>query len=181
MPALSSLPGARDSVYLGTSSKILAPGLRVAWLVARNRTLFERVVAAKQAADLHTSSFTQRVMCRYVLEPGAVEGHIIRLRAAYAARRAAMLDALERHLPAGCSWTRPDGGLFLWVRLPPFLDATKLLAVAAARNVAFVPGEPFWVGSPARNTLRLNFSNATAERIEEGIRRLGAVIVEQSR
>jgi len=92
-----------------------------------------------------------------------------------------MLDALERHLPAGCSWTRPDGGLFLWVRLPPFLDATKLLAVAAARNVAFVPGEPFWVGSPARNTLRLNFSNATAERIEEGIRRLGAVIVEQSR
>jgi 2-aminoadipate transaminase len=181
LPALSSLPGARDSVYLGTSSKILAPGLRVAWLVARNRTFFERVVAAKQAADLHTSSFTQRVMCRYVLEPGAVEGHIVRLRAAYAARRAAMLDALERHLPAGCSWTRPDGGLFLWVRLPPFLDATKLLAVAAARNVAFVPGEPFWVGSPARNTLRLNFSNATAERIEEGIRRLGAVIVEQSR
>jgi 2-aminoadipate transaminase len=90
-----------------------------------------------------------------------------------------MLDALGRHLPAGCEWTRPDGGLFLWVRLPPALDAADLMKAAARLNVAFVPGEPFWVGSPARNTLRLNFSNATEERIEEGVRRLGAAIGEK--
>jgi 2-aminoadipate transaminase len=178
-PALSAAPGARAMVYLGTASKVLAPGLRVAWLVARDRVFFERLVAAKQAADLHTSTFTQRVVCRYVLQPGALESHIDRLRSAYARRRAAMLQALERHLPGGCAWTRPDGGLFLWVTLPPSVDAGKLLVKAALRKVAFVPGEPFWVGEPARNTLRLNFSNASEERIGEGVRRLGALIGEE--
>jgi 2-aminoadipate transaminase len=170
--ALSASPDAGDTVYLGTSSKMLAPGLRVAWLVASDRRFYERIVAAKQAADLHTSTFTQRVVSRFVLEPGAVESHISRLRTAYAGRKAAMLRALEKHMPAECSWTRPDGGLFLWVRLPPSVDATELLKAAAASDVAFVPGEPFWVGEPARNTLRLNFSNAPEDRIEEGIRRL---------
>jgi 2-aminoadipate transaminase len=161
---------------LGTASKILSPGLRIAWLVASDAELFERLVAAKQAVDLHTSSFAQRVACRYFTTPGALDLHVGRLRAAYVLRRTAMVQALERHLPAGCEWTRPDGGLFIWVRLPTGFDGYELLKSAAREKLAFVPGEPFWVGPPERNTLRLNFSNATAERIEEGVRRLGAVM-----
>jgi len=87
-----------------------------------------------------------------------------------------MIEALERHLPQGCTWTRPDGGLFLWVRLPPGMDGFELLEAASREKVAFVPGEPFWVGTPQRNTIRLNFSNASVERIEEGVRRLAAVM-----
>jgi len=175
-PALGTFPGARDCNYLGTSSKILAPGLRVAWLVVPDRSLRDKITTAKQAADLHTSSFTQRIVHHYVSQPGVLAAHVETLRSVYARRRDVMLSALSRHLPAGCSWTRPDGGLFLWVTLPATIDTTELLRVAAREKIAFVPGAPFWVGEPVRNTLRLNFSNATEARIEEGIARLGAVI-----
>jgi 2-aminoadipate transaminase len=175
-PALSALPGGHGRIYLGTLSKILAPGLRLAWLIAPDRALYDQLVTAKQAADLHTSSFTQRLAWRYLCQPGALSAHLATLRQTYGRRRDAMLRALERHLPAGCRWTRPDGGLFLWVDMPPAIDTTVLLAEAMAQKVAFVPGEPFWVGRTVRNTLRLNFSNATEERIEEGVRRLGEVI-----
>lgn len=176
LPALASSPDARGCLYLGTSSKIVAPGLRVAWLVAPDRAMAERLVTAKQAADLHTSSFTQRTVWRYLKDHYRLESHVRTLTQAYGRRRDVMLSALERHLPADCTWTRPDGGLFLWVRLPAALDTIELLARAAEQKVAFVPGAPFWVGGSVRNTLRLNFSNATEERIEEGIRRLGAVV-----
>jgi 2-aminoadipate transaminase len=176
VPAVSALPGGHERVYLGTWSKILAPGLRLAWLVAPNRALFEQLVTAKQATDLHTSSFTQRLVWRYLRPPGVLAAHLATLGAAYGRRRDAMLRALERHLPAGCVWTKPAGGLFLWVEVPPEIDTIPLLRAALARQVAFVPGEPFWVGRPARNTLRLNFSNASEDRIEEGIRRLGEVL-----
>lgn len=176
LPALAALPGARDCLYLGTSSKILAPGMRVAWLVVKDPALREKIVSAKQASDLHTSSFTQRVVHHFVSQPGALESHVATLRAVYARRRETMLAALARELPAGCTWTRPDGGLFLWVTLPPRIDATELLREASARDVAFVPGAPFWVGEPARNTLRLNFSNASESAIREGVARLGSVI-----
>jgi len=176
LPALGALPGAPDRLYLGTASKILCPGLRIAWLVSPDRTLYERLVSAKQASDLHTSSFAQRIVWRYVRQPGVFDAHVERLRTAYGCRRDAMLGALERHMPAGCRWTRPDGGLFIWVEVPPRIDTLELLAAAMAQKVAFVPGEPFWVGSGVRNTLRLNFSNASEERIEEGIRRLGNAI-----
>jgi len=174
--ALSSLPGARDWLYLGTASKILAPGLRVAWLAASDPAIHERLVSAKQAADLHTSSLTQRLVWRYVRRPGILEAHVENLCSVYRRRRDAMLAALARDLPAGCRWTRPEGGLFLWVELPVGVDAARLFHAALHENVAFVPGEPFWVGEPRRNTLRLNFSNATEERIGEGVRRLGAAI-----
>ncbi len=177
-PALSALPGSHDWIYLGTASKIFAPGLRVAWLVASSRRVQEKLVAAKQAADLHTSTFTQRLVWECVRGPGVLAAHIARLRAVYAERRDAMLAALAPHLPDGSTWTRPDGGLFLWVTLPEKFDALKLLARCLEQRVAFVPGEPFWVGPPKKNTLRLNFSNATATRIEEGIARLGRVIAE---
>lgn len=176
LPALATFPGARDCLYLGTSSKILAPGLRVAWLVVTDRGLREKITTAKQAADLHTSSFTQRIVLHYVSQPGVLDAHVETLRAVYRRRRDVMLAALARELPAGCTWTHPEGGLFLWVTLPAAIDTTALLHVAAREKIAFVPGAPFWVGEPVRNTLRLNFSNATEARIDEGIARLGRVL-----
>ena len=180
LPALATFPGARDCVYLGTSSKILAPGLRVAWLVVTERALREKLTAAKQASDLHTSSFAQRLVHHYVSQPGVLDAHVATLCSVYAQRRDVMLAALARELPAGCTWTRPSGGLFLWVTLPAHFDTTELLAVAAREKIAFVPGAPFWVGEPVRNTLRLNFSNATEARINEGLARLGRVVRENA-
>jgi 2-aminoadipate transaminase len=176
LPALGTFPGARDCLYLGTSSKILAPGLRVAWLVVPDRALREKITTAKQAADLHTSSFTQRIVLHYVSQPGVLDTHVARLCGVYRRRRDVMLAALARELPAGCTWTRPDGGLFLWATLPAGSDTTDLLSIAAREKIAFVPGAPFWVGEPVHNTLRLNFSNANEARIEEGIARLGRVL-----
>jgi 2-aminoadipate transaminase len=176
VPALGTFPDARRWIYLGTSSKIMTPGLRVAWLVAPDREVYEKLVAAKQAADLHTSAFTQRLVWRYVREPGVVTAHVATLCSVYGRRRDVMLGALQLHLPTGCTWTKPDGGLFLWVTLPESMDTLELLKAAAQQKVAFVPGAPFWVDSPVKNTMRLNFSNATEARIEEGIARLGAVI-----
>ncbi len=176
LPALGTFPGARDCLYLGTSSKILAPGLRVAWLYVPDRSLRDKITTAKQAADLHTSSFTQRLVHHYVSQPGVLAAHVETLRSVYARRRDVMLAALARHLPDTCSWTRPEGGLFLWVTLPAGIDTTELLHMAAREKIAFVPGAPFWVGEPVRNTLRLNFSNATEARIEEGIARFGKVL-----
>jgi 2-aminoadipate transaminase len=173
LPALSAIGPARDCLYLGTSSKILAPGMRVAWLVARDPRLYGCLVAAKQAADLHTSSLTQRLVWSFLRRPGALESHVNVLRAVYSERLKAMSGALRRHMPEGCRWTEPEGGLFLWVRLPEGVDAASLLVTCLEQKVAFVPGEHFWTGTPVRNTLRLNFSNASEERIEEGIRRLG--------
>ena len=176
VPALVAFPEAADWIYLGTSSKILAPGLRVAWMVVADPRLRERLVTAKQATDLHTSSLTQRIAAAFLSQPGALDFHLARLRSAYVRRRDAMLAALARHLPSGSEWSRPDGGLFLWVRLPEPIDTVELLAIAARRKIAFVPGAPFWVGRPVTNTLRLNFSNASEERIAEGIARLGRAI-----
>ena len=174
--ALSAEVGMRDWIYLGTASKFLAPGLRVAWLVSSDSRIHERLVTAKQTADLHTSALSQRLVWECVRSPETLAAHVGRLRAVYASRRDAMLDALARYLPEGCSWTRPAGGLFIWVALPALLDATALLRRATEQRVAFVPGEPFWVGAPKRNTLRLNFSNASESRIEEGIARLSRLI-----
>lgn len=175
-PAMVASHTGAPWVYLGTTSKILAPGLRVAWLVSSERALIEKVVTAKQGTDLHTSTFTQRLAYECVKAPGALEQHVARLCEVYSRRRDLMLVALAKHMPEGCTWTRPDGGLFLWVTLPEALDALALLHEAMKSKVAFVPGESFWVGEPRRNTLRLNFSNANESRIGEGIARLGAVV-----
>ena len=176
IPALAALGPSRDCLYLGTASKILAPGLRVAWLVARDPRLHACLVAAKQAADLHTSPFTQRLVWQFLSRPGALDSHLGLLRSVYARRRDAMLASLRRHMPEGCSWTEPEGGLFLWVRLPERIDASKLLTACISQKVAFVPGEHFWTGVTVHNTLRLNFSNASEEKIEEGISRLGRAV-----
>jgi 2-aminoadipate transaminase len=176
LPALASLPGADRALYLGTVSKILAPGLRVAWIVARDRALYDRLVVAKQSCDLHTSSLTQRIVASYVAVPGRLAAHVARLCQVYRTRRDLMLEAVARTLPAGSRWTEPSGGLFLWVRLPGGIDTTALLPVAVAAQVAFVPGAPFWVGVDERSTLRLNFSNSTPEQIIAGVGRLGLAL-----
>lgn len=176
LPSLSSLGAGNDCVYLGTTSKIMAPGLRVAWLVTRDRRLYERLVTLKQSADLHTSTFAQTVAHRWLATPGALDTHLQTLCSVYARRRDLMLAGLAQHLPAGCSWTQPEGGLFLWARLPEKIDTLDLLRMAAQQKIAFVPGEPFWVGTVKRNTLRLNFSNAREAELEIGLKRLGDVV-----
>ncbi len=173
LPSLMAIAKSRNCIYMSTVSKTIAPGMRVAWLVIPEREVFERVVPAKQAADLHTSSFTQRAVYAYASRTEIFEAHIAEMLPVYARRRDLMLQALERFMPTGTSWTHPDGGLFLWARLPEEVDTEELLGLASHSKVAFVPGAPFWVNRVVKNTMRLNFSNASDEMIVEGIKRLG--------
>ncbi|MDE2184254.1 MAG: PLP-dependent aminotransferase family protein [Alphaproteobacteria bacterium] len=161
-------------IYCGTFSKTIAPGLRLGWICAAH-DLVKKAVLAKQATDLHSSSLNQVVMHRVVTE--VFERQVSRLAAAYAKRRDAMLAALERHMPEGVSWTRPGGGMFVWVTLPEGLDGAELLAAAIEREkVAFVPGKAFYFDGTGANHIRLSFSLMPEDRIEEGIARLGRVI-----
>ncbi len=173
LPSLMAIAKSRNCIYMSTVSKTIAPGMRVAWLVIPEREVFERVVPAKQAADLHTSSFTQRAVYAYASRTEIFEAHIAEMLPVYARRRDLMLQSLERFMPAGTSWTHPDGGLFLWARVPEEVDTEELLGLASRSKVAFVPGAPFWVNRVVKNTMRLNFSNASDEMIVEGIKRLG--------
>lgn len=161
-------------IYLSTFSKILAPGLRLGWVVAPTDVI-AKLAQAKQGADLHTSTFTQMVAYE-VARGGFLDAHVRRIRDVYRERRDVMLDAMKAHFPDGASWTRPQGGLFLWVTLPESLDAADLLVKAIEHKVAFVPGAAFHPCGGGDNTFRLNFSNATPEKIREGIARLGTVL-----
>jgi len=171
---MRGLPGGEETIYLGTFSKIMAPGLRLGWVVAP-RPVIAQMTLAKQAADLHTDSLAQRAI-QYHFTHADVESHITRLRQVYGERRATMLAGLERSFPEGVRWTRPEGGLFLWVTLPEGMDSKVVLRDALAHNVAFVPGYAFHVDGTGTNTLRLNFSHAKPDRIEEGVRRLAMVL-----
>jgi 2-aminoadipate transaminase len=173
IPPVAALDDACTVVYLGTFSKILSPGMRLGWVVA-DRELLRRYVLVKQGADLHTSSLVQLLAARFVLDHD-LEAHIARIREVYRARRNAMIAALEEHFPVNVGFTRPAGGLFLWVELPKGLDARRFLEAAIEERVAFVPGESFFPNGGHENTLRLNFSAMPEERIAEGIRRLGRV------
>jgi 2-aminoadipate transaminase len=161
-------------VYLGTFSKLLAPGLRVGWIVAP-ATVIGRLVQLKQGADLHTSTFTQMVV-HETARGGFLDRHVPRIREVYGHRRTVMLKALAHHFPSGVRWTRPEGGLFLWVTLPEGLDSAKVLQAALAEKVAFVPGHGFFPNGGGERTLRLNFSYSSPELIETGIARLARVI-----
>ncbi len=169
---------AGNVIYLGTFSKTLAPGLRLGWVVAPIEVI-DQLVMAKQGTDLHSSSFDQ-LLAYEALKTGFLDEHIGKIRQVYGARRDVMLAALGRYFPDGCSWTHPEGGLFLWARVPEWLDTGELLQDAVAAKVAFVPGFAFYPdASRGRNTMRLNFSNAQPEQIEEGIRRLGRLLKEK--
>lgn len=163
-------------IYLSTFSKTLAPGLRLGWVVAPQEVI-NRCVMAKQGMDLHTSSFVQMVAYE-VIRDGFLDRHVRFIRDMYRERRNVMLAAMANHFPEEVRWTKPAGGLFLWVTLPEGLDSTQLLEKAIVQKVAYVPGTAFDPGGGSRNTFRLNFSNAHPEEIEIGIRRLGRVIEE---
>lgn len=164
----------RQVLYLSTFSKTLTPGLRVGWLSGPS-WLLERMALLKQGLDLHTGSLAQ-IAATYACADGLLEQHVPRLRQIYGARRETMLAALEREMPAGVRWTRPDGGMFLWLELPDGLNATALLERAVALKVAFVPGAPFHPSGGGANTMRLNFSHPSPERIVEGVGRLAAAL-----
>jgi 2-aminoadipate transaminase len=167
----------RHIVYLSTFSKLLAPGLRIGW-VAAPRELVSKIIQAKQGLDLHSGSLAQATAyeaCR----DGLLDRHVPSIRATYRARRDAMLAALGRHMPAGVDWTRPEGGMFVWVTLPADMDTRALLQTSLEQKVAFVPGAAFHANGGGHNTMRLNFSHSTAERIVEGATRLGRAIEAQ--
>lgn len=174
----ASGPGYSGNViYLSTFSKILAPGIRLAWVVAPANVI-RKLVQAKQGADLHTATFNQ-VVAYEVVRDDFIERHILRIREVYGERRDIMLGAMDGYFPPGSIWTHPEGGLFLWGWLPENLDTTEILREAVARKVAFVPGAPFFPNSGGRNTMRLNFSNATPREIQDGISRLGKLFSEK--
>jgi 2-aminoadipate transaminase len=169
--------GARYSgnvMYLSTFSKTLAPGLRLGWIVASEEVI-ERLVQAKQGTDLHTSTFTQHVAYE-VARDGFLDEHVRTIRRAYGERRDTMLAAMTKFFPPGVTWTRPQGGLFLWVRLPETIDAADLLRESLKEKVAFLVGSAFFVDGSGHNTARFNFSNADPERIRVGIQRIAVVL-----
>jgi 2-aminoadipate transaminase len=174
---LLSLDGGVYVMYLGTFSKILSPGIRLGWVVAPPPVL-EKINLGKQAADLCTSTLSQLMVQAY-FEESRWRDYVESLTEIYRARRDTMLDALAEHFPRQAEWTRPAGGLFIWVTLPDFIDTTDLLARALRDNVAFVPGEAAFLDGRGRNAMRLNFSGSDEDAIREGIRRIGEVVTEQ--
>lgn len=180
LPSLLALDSAAAGIdhgrviYCGTFSKTVVPGLRIGWIVAP-RPVIEKLVLIKQAGDLHTSGLNQMAMLAVARE--IVPSHAGRVREAYRTRRDTMLGALEASMPAGVRWTRPAGGMFLWLSLPEHMDAAMLLERAIeTANVAFVPGAAFYPDRSVRNALRLSFSLNPPTEIELGISRLAQVI-----
>jgi 2-aminoadipate transaminase len=166
-------------IYLGSFSKVLAPGLRMGYLVAP-QAIFPKLLQAKQAADLHSPGFNQRVIAE-VMKDGFLERHVPGIRALYKSQRDAMLAALAREMKGlDVQWNTPDGGMFLWVRLPQGMDGVALLPRAVEKGVAYVPGGPFYAQDPDPRTLRLSFVTATHEQIDTGIAALARAIREQA-
>jgi 2-aminoadipate transaminase len=176
-PTLRSLDGGVYAMYLGTFSKILSPGIRLGWVVAPPPVL-EKINLGKQAADLCTSTLSQ-LMVKAYFDEGRWRDYVDSLTEIYRARRDTMLDALAEFFPPEAEWTRPAGGLFIWVTLPDFIDTTDLLARALRDNVAFVPGEAAYLDGRGRSSMRLNFSGSNGDAIREGVRRIGKVVKEQ--
>jgi 2-aminoadipate transaminase len=166
------------TIYLGSFSKVLAPGLRLGYLVAPD-VVYPKLLQAKQAADLHTPGFNQRLV-HEVIRDGFLREHVPTIRARYKLQRDAMQAALLAHLatsgPNACRWTVPGGGMFFWLELPAGIDAEALLPRAVERGVAFVPGAPFFAGAAKVNTLRLSFVTVAPEAIERGVRALAAAL-----
>jgi 2-aminoadipate transaminase len=170
-PIKSLLP---DSILFGTFSKIVSPGMRMGWIVAPPEVM-DKLVTAKQASDLHSNYFTQRVVYQY-LQDNDVDGHIQNIRKLYKSQRDQMVQSIKDYLPEGVKHTAPEGGMFLWVTLPEGMSAMNLFELALKEKVAFVPGETFYTETPETNTMRLNFSNCCEDEIIEGMRRLGTAI-----
>ncbi len=177
IPPIKALDEEGVVVYLSTFSKTVAPGFRTGWVVAP-AAIRDKLIVAKQAADLHTSSLDQLVLERYLRDFDNAS-HVERVRAAYGRRYAVMDKSLSEQLPEGWRWTKPEGGMFLWATGPEGINTTKLLYRALERKVAFVPGRDFFPAADSRegdNCLRLNFSNSPPDIIQEGVSRLGKLL-----
>lgn len=162
------------TIYCGSFSKTLSPGLRLGWVCAATEVI-SRLVLLKQASDLHTSSLNQEAMAR--VAETVFEEQVKKIRSVYRQRRDAMLASLKKHMPDGTHWTEPEGGMFIWVKLPEGFDAAELLKKSVeTAKVAFVPGRAFFADGSGQNTLRLSFSCTAPEKIEEGVARLGQLL-----
>ncbi len=175
LPALMTYAKDDLVLYCGTGSKIFAPGMRIAWLVVRDREVHEKLILAKQGADLQSGTLAQYIFVRVVEDARAFEEHVTRIVATYAERRTIMHTALRDQMPANVTFDHPEGGMFLWVRVPG-VDTTELLRICAEQKVVFVPGVSFYPNRDVTDGMRLNFSNSGAEKIRTGIERLGHAI-----
>ncbi|OYT90201.1 MAG: 2-aminoadipate aminotransferase [Burkholderiales bacterium PBB3] len=179
-PAPLTARNPEGGVYLGSFSKVLAPGLRMGFLVAP-KALYPKLLQAKQAADLHSPTFNQRMIYE-VMQNGFLDRHVPTIRALYKAQRDAMLESLAQHFPASgdadkdLTWNTPAGGMFLWARLPKGMNAVDLLPTAVDKGVAFVPGAPFYAGAADTRTMRLSFVTPSVEEIHRGVAALAQAI-----
>jgi 2-aminoadipate transaminase len=177
LPCLRSLDP-HNVIYVGTVSKTFSPGVRVGWVLA-DPSVIQRLVLAKEAADLCGSNFTMLVTERWFADDARWRAALASLVRAYRSRRDAMMDALQAHFPAAASWTRPAGGFYVWVSLPKWTDTTAMLAAAVERRVAYVPGSAFYPDGRGHDRMRLAFSHPPEDRIVEGVERLGALLVDE--
>lgn len=166
-----------NSILLGTFSKTVTPGMRTGFIISENTELLKYLSIAKEAGDLHTNIFSQYVIWDY-LKNNDLDLHIAKIKALYQKQAQAMTDAMDRYFPPAVKYTKPHGGMFLWVTLPEGISAMSLFPKALEKKVAFVPGDPFYIGIENANTMRLNYTNADCETIREGIRRLGNLLKE---
>ena len=164
-----------DSILLGTFSKTVTPGMRTGFIISENTELLRYISIAKEASDLHTNIFSQYLLWDY-LTNNDLDAHIAKIKALYQKQAQAMTDAMDTYFPDTVRYTTPHGGMFLWVTLPEGVSAMELFPKALERKVAFVPGDPFYIDTENVNTMRLNYTNADCETIEEGIRRLGGLL-----
>lgn len=168
-----------DAVLLGSFSKIVAPGIRMGWICACEE-IMEKLIVAKQASDLHSNYLCQRILDQYLMD-NDIERHISKIRRAYKGQRDFMVEIMEEAFPEDVSFTRPEGGMFLWATLPESMSSLQLFERAIKDKVAFVPGQAFYADGGGSNTMRLNYSNSDKERIFEGITRLAKAIKEEAR
>ncbi|WP_018248421.1 aminotransferase-like domain-containing protein [Orenia marismortui] len=163
-----------NTILLGSFSKIVAPGFRLGW-VCMNKDKIDKVIVAKQASDLHSNYFAQRVIYQYLID-NDIDQHISRIKEVYGRQRGKMLNSIKKYFPSEISFTEPEGGMFLWVSLPDKISSLELFDMAIKEKVAFVPGSPFYVNGGGKNSLRLNYSNVDEAKIEVGIKALAKVI-----
>lgn len=169
--------GLQKNVLFGSISKIITPGMRLGWICTKNKELMKNLVTAKQASDLHSNIFSQYAICDY-LNHNDLTSHIEKIKQLYKTQSSAMLKSIEEYFPKNILYTKPQGGMFMWVTLPKGQSSLKLFDRAMEKKVAFVPGNPFYVGAKDVPTLRLNYTNSDIETIREGIRRLSSILLD---
>ncbi len=173
LPTISSY-GRNNAILLGSFSKIVAPGMRMGWICASD-PLMDKLIIAQQATTLHANTFTQRILYQY-LQDNDLDSHIATIKSAYHRQRQLMVAMLEELFPPEISFTIPEGGMFLWVTFPKGVDTMELFRTAVKQNVVFVPGHPFYPDGSGKNSMRLNFSNTSENKIEEGMKRLATAV-----